>query len=134
MIETTYGEVNNAYAALTALSQQNISMQLGAVLRWKRILGVLKPLVEQALELEQEIGQKYLAKDDDGNPIEVGEGRYKIADQAAYVAEMQALQKEPVAVGSDYVYVADFGADDTKVQSTLVNMLTALGPWLKEAA
>lgn len=134
MIETTYGAVRNAYAALTALSQQNISIPLGAALRWRRILGVLRPLVEQSAELEREIGQRHLAKGDDGKPIQIGEGRYQIADPDAYMADMRTMEHEPVTVGSDYVLVADFGEAATVVQSSMVGLLEALGPWLKEEA
>jgi hypothetical protein len=134
VIETTYGAVRNAYAALGALSQQNISIPLGAALRWRRILGVLRPLVEQSAELEREIGQRHLAKGDDGKPIPLGEGRYQIADPDAYMTDMRVMEKEPVTVGSDYVLVADFGETATVVQSSMVGLLEALGPWLKEEA
>ncbi len=133
MISTTYGDIRNAVAAINALTQLDLKIKFETVLRWKRILGLLKPLLEQFEELEQEVGQKHMLLDKEtGAAIEESPGRYKVKDPLAYNREMKELRQVPLEVGSDQVKLTDFRQDED-VQSALVNILFALGPFLQEA-
>lgn len=132
MIETTYGEARNAYQALSAIMEMDIRIPIKASLRWKRIMGLLRPFVDQFGELEQEIQLRYVEKDEDGRPIEVSPGQVRIAQEhiEAYVADIREAAEEKIKVGSDQVLAADFG--EGEVPAKLVRLLLLLGPFLED--
>ncbi len=130
MIDTTYGDVTRAYGALTALSRQGMQLQFAVVLKWKRILGVLRPLVQQAEELQQELLEVHAKRDDDSKPI-VNEqtGAVKLTNAVAYNKAVTEMLRTPVTVGSDLVAAADFGDQAAQVNSNVAELLMELGPF-----
>ena len=134
-IETTYGQARSAYAAIMALSRMNLQIPLSAALRWKRIAGLLRPLEEQAAELEREIGDRYMERDAAGQPKPDPMGRLQVQPDkiAAYNKEIAAVGKEPITVGSDLVKITDLGADmEGTIGSSVVGYLEMLGPFLED--
>lgn len=133
MIDTTYGEVQQAYNALTALSREGLEVRLAVALKWKRILGLLKPLVQQMDELVNEVLEKHAARDENGKMVE-GErpGTVRVADVRAYNEAVSEILKTPVQVGSDQVETADFGDGEKLVSSSLAMSLGDLGAFFKE--
>lgn len=135
MIETNYGEVHQAYAALAEITREKLQIPLAAALKWKRILGVLKPLVAQMEEQQQEFLEKFAQKDEDGKPVQGDQpGTVRLADVAGFQKALQELSEVPVKVGSDLVKPDDFGAGETTVSSRLVDLLGKLGPFFEENA
>lgn len=134
MIETNYGEVRQAYISLTTLSREKMQITLGAALKWKRILGVLRPLVEQMEELQTEALHQYAEIGADGQPVK-GEalGTVRLADVEGYSKAVQEMLATPVQVGSDLVEASDFGEMEKVVDSNLVERLVELGPLFRDA-
>lgn len=135
MIETTYGQARTAYAALGALTRMNLQIPLSAALRWKRIAGVLKPIEDQAAELEKEIGDRYMERGPDGKPKADEFGRVRVDPKLRqeWNKAIDAVSAEPVTVGADLVKVSDLGSDmSAPIGSQIVGLLEALGPFLLE--
>jgi len=132
-IKTTYGEVRQAYAALAAMARDDLRVRFGAALKWKRMLGVLRPLVEGLEELIGEVIKEHAVKDEAGEVVEGDRaGTVRIADVGAYNRAINEILKTPVEVGCDQVEAADFGDSDTLVRSSLAQHLDDLGPFFKE--
>ena len=133
MITTNYDELRTAYIALVNLSREGLKIPLSAVLKWKRIRGVMQPLVEQFDETSAELVREYSEKDADGKPVQGDQpGTVKIADVAAYnKAITEALETE-VTVGCDLVTAADFGEPDALVSSAIIEHLAGLGPFFHD--
>ena len=133
MIQTTYGEIRQAYGALMALSRDDMKVRFAVALKWKRMLGVMRPLVEGAEELIGDVITELAVKDDEGKPVE-GErpGTVKIGDVSAYNDAINEVLKTSVEVGCDVVEAADFGDGDALVSSSLAQRLDDLGPFFKE--
>lgn len=132
-IKATYGEVRQAYGALMGMSREDLKIKLAVVLKWKRTLGVLRPLVEQAEELITELVKEHTLKDENGKPVEGAQpGTVKIADVQAYNDAISEILKTPVEVGCDMVEAGDFGDGEALVSSSLAQTLDALGPFFKE--
>lgn len=133
MITTNYGELRTAYVALVNLSREGLKIPLSAVLKWKRIRGVMQPLVEQFDEMSAELVREYSEKDAEGKPIQGDQpGTVRIADVAGYNKAIQEALETEVTVGCDYVTAADFGEPDVLVSSTLAEHLANLGPFFKD--
>ena len=134
MINTTYGEVRQAYAAITTLTRAELQIPLAAALRWKRVIGVLRPLVEQASEMQDELLREHAEKDAAGEMVAGDQpGTVRLRDMRAYSAALRELNDVPVTVGCDTVREADFGAGDALVGSGLVASIIDLGPFFEEA-
>ena len=135
MITTTYGQVSRAYAALTEITHEGLQIPLAAALRWKRILGVLKPLVAQMEEQQGELVDKFALKGEDGKPVQGDQpGTVRLADVQGFQKATQELIGVEVTVGSDFVKAADFGASEAVVSSRLVELLGELGPFFEDNA
>ena len=135
MITTTYGQVSRAYAALTEITHEGLQIPLAAALKWKRILGVLRPLVTQMEEQQAELVDRFAQKDENGKPVQGDQpGTVRLADVAGFQKALQELSEVPVKVGSDLVKPDDFGAGETTVSSRLVDLLGKLGPFFEENA
>lgn len=133
MINTTYGQVRQAHAALSSLSREDLKVKFAVVLKWKRIAGVMRPLVEQLDELVNDLLKEYAVKDEDGKMVEGDRpGTVKIGDVYAYNEAITEILKTTVDVGCEQVEAADFGDGDTVVSSTLAQRLMELGPFFKE--
>jgi hypothetical protein len=134
VIDTTYGEVRGAYIALTALSREGLQIPLAAALKWKRILGVLRPLVQQSDEQQNELVDKFAKKDDTGKAVEGDHpGTVQLKDTEGFKAAIEEMLAAAVQVGCDRVQAADFGPGDGLVSSRVVELLGGLGPFFEEA-
>ena len=135
MIVTTYGQMRQAYGALLALTREGVQIKLTAALRWKRILGVLRPLVEQMEEQQRETLDKFTERDADGKPV-TGEqpGTVRVTDMAAFTAAIQEIVSTPLQVGCDLVLAGDFGDGDAMVSAGLTQQLVDLGPFFDMGA
>ena len=132
MINTNYGEVQAAYGALVNISRQNLQIRLAAALKWKRILGVLRPLVAQADEQRDELIERFAQKDEDGKPLRGDQpDTIRLADTEGFSAAMREMAETALQVGSDKVKLADFGDPDALVGSNLVALLFELGPFFE---
>ena len=135
MINTNYGEVQAAYGALVNISRQNLQIRLAAALKWKRILGVLRPLVTQMEEQQAELVDRFAQKDENGKPVQGDQpGTVRLADVQGFQKATQELIGVEVTVGSDFVKAADFGASEAVVSSRLVELLGELGPFFEDNA
>ena len=133
MITTTYGELRTAYVALVSLSREGVKVPLSAALRWKRIRGVMQPLVQQFDETQQELVNEYGEKGADGKPVEGDRpGTVKIADVAGYNKAITEALGTEVTVGCDMVLAADFGEPDALVSSAIIEHLAGLGPFFHD--
>lgn len=134
MITTNYGQVRRAYGALTEISREGLQIPLAAALRWKRILGVIKPLVLQMEEQQSELVDKFSLKGEDGKTIPGDQpGTVRLADVEGFQKAIQELSEVAVTVGSDLVKPDDFGAGEGTVSSRLVELLGELGPFFDDA-
>lgn len=124
-IQTNYGQVRAAYIALTSLSREGLQIKLAAALRWKRILGVLRPLLEQMEEQQRELEAAH-SKPAKGKKDETE------LDMPAFNTAIAELFAVPCEVGSDLVLAADFGAADGIVSSKLAALLMDLGPFFAD--
>lgn len=133
MIETTYGQVSRAYTALTEITREGVQIPLSAALRWKRILGALKPLVAQMEEQHAELVGKFALKDENGKPVQGDQpGTVRLADVQGFQKAIQELGEVAVKVGSDLVKPDDFGAVEGTVNSRIVELLGELGPFFDD--
>lgn len=133
MIDATYGEVRSAYVALGALSREGLKIPLATALKWKRIRGVLAPLVEQSDEMLGELVREHAEKDEHGESVKGDQpGTVRLADPAAYSKAVAEALGVAVTVGCDVVSAADFGAADALVSSRLVDLLGELGPFFDD--
>lgn len=134
MIKTTYGQVRRAYGALTEISREGLQIPLAAALKWKRILGILKPLVAQMEEQQQEFLEKFAQKDENGKLMQGDQpGTVRLADVQGFQQALEELNEVAVTVGSDLVKPDDFGAGEGTVSSRLVELLGELGPFFDDA-
>lgn len=135
MTITTYGELRTAYMALIALTREGLKIPLAAALKWKRIRGVMEPLVQQFDEIQAELVREHQKLDADGKPVAGDQpGSVRIADPAAYNAAITEALESPLTVGCDLVTPADFGDPAGLVSSTLADYLMALGPFFRDDA
>lgn len=133
MITTDYGTLRAAYVALVNLSREGLKVPLSAVLKWKRIRGVMHPLVEQLDETLADLVREYSEKDGDGQPVQGDQpGTVRIADVAGYNKAVTEALDAQVQVGCDLLTAADFGDPATLVSSTLAEHLAALGPFFND--
>jgi hypothetical protein len=130
-IETTYSKVHAAYVSLLTLVQGRIgsptgdgdgykpTLPLTTILRYKRIMGLLKPFAADYEELRSELFEKFAYSGSGYMSKELREELRKLAD-------------EPVpAIGSDLVSTEDFGSAD-KLPVAMIGFFMDLGPFLKE--
>ncbi len=133
MITTNYGELRTAYFALVNLSREGLKVPLATVLKWKRMRGVMQPLVEQFDETSADLVREYSEKDADGKPVAGDQpGTVRIADVPGYNKAMVEALDAQVQVGCDLVTAADFGDPGALVSSTLAEHLAGLGPFFKD--
>ncbi len=133
MITTNYGELRTAYVALVNLSREGLRVPLAAVLKWKRIRGVMQPLIEQLDDTLADLVREYGEKDADGKPVPGDQpGTVRIADVAGYNRAMTEALAAQVQVGCDLVAAEDFGDPAALVSSTLAEHLAGLGPFFKD--
>lgn len=133
MTNTNYGEVRSAYLALRDLSQQGLQIPLEAALRWKRILGVLRPLVEQLEELQQQTLDQFSMRDEEGKAVQGDQpGTVRLSDPRAFEMALRQMSETTLEVGADKVLVSDFGDTEAMVSSGVVVLLAQLGPFLDE--
>lgn len=134
MIDTTYGEVRAAFAALTGLSRQGLQIPLAAALKWRRILGVLRPLVEQMEEQKAELIDQFTEKDADGKAVKGDQpDTVRLNDVEGFKKALQEMSETALQVGCDKVLPTDFGATDGIVSSSVVELLAELGPFFEDA-
>lgn len=133
-IEASYGQIRAAVLALHALGNQPLGVDekgntavlvlpFRCALKIKRMLGLLKPLLAQAEELEAGIYERAGLKEGDSIPPAVR----KMAG---------ALYQEECEVGSETLSAADLGiGNDDRVPAALALVLADLGPfWTDEGA
>ena len=123
-MEVTYRDVRKAWFALSALAQGNLrdgdktyspKLKMATNLKIKRMMGVMKPLVEQVQEEEKAILAKY--PEWEKNPNDVPQ---EMDD------ELGEVYDAPCSVGCDRLNEADFDSVDT-APSVLIGVLVDLG-------
>lgn len=125
-VETTYGKVHAAYAALLGLVQGRVGtddgwkpqLPLTTILRYKRIMGVLRPLAVDYEEMRGELFEKVGYEGVGPVPKSVRE-------------ELRRITDESVTVGVDTINTSDFGNTD-KLPVSMIGFFMDVEPFLKE--
>lgn len=90
-------ELLNAHESFKTLGEKELPFE--AALTVAENIETLRLPAEVAIRKRNEITEKYLERDDKGDPIRVGEDAYKLKDSAAYTKEMMTLEENEVEIG-----------------------------------
>lgn len=133
MIDTTYGEVRTAYEALRGLTREGLQVPLRVALKWRRILGNLRVLVEQMEEQQIELINQYAEKDAEGKAVAGDQpGTVRLADVPGFNKAIKEMNTAAVQVGCERVTLADLGSEDSTVNSRVTELLEGLGPFFED--
>lgn len=89
-------ELLNEYEAFKTLGEKELPFE--AALAVAENIETLRVPAEVAIKQRNAITEKYLDRDDKGNPIRVGEDAYKLKDSAAYAKEMKELDEKEAEI------------------------------------
>lgn len=129
VVEARSGEWLEATYALQQQVAPRQPKTMAFSFRVRRLLRVLLPLAEDLEESRRELIDKYSQRDEDGNPVSVGEDGVKLTDARAFQNELKALMGQVVALS-----VEPLTSDDLDAQGIVLSPAAAyaLGPLLVE--
>jgi len=125
MITIVNSQLNNdAVAALNSLMEMDI--KAGAAFKLMRILKDISSLVEDKLKMEQKILEKYVDRDDAGEPMKVYnddgsvvDGAVKIKDMQGFQNEMQNLLTSQSSIQHEAINFEDLGLETVKIKDLM---------------
>ena len=124
MITIINSQLNNeSIAALNNLIEMDI--KAGVAFKLMRIIKEISSLVDDKLEMEKKILEKWIQRDDFGNPIPVIEnevivpGAVKIRDMQTFQSEMNSLLNAETVLNHAKINFNDLGLDTIKVKDLM---------------
>ena len=90
-------ELLNTYEAFKELGKKELPFETALIIAEN--IETLRVPAEVAIKKQNETTEKYMDRDDKGNPIKVGEGAYKLKDSVSYTREMKELDEKEVQIG-----------------------------------
>lgn len=125
MIVVKNSQLNNdTVAALNKLVEMDINAKLA--FRLMRIIKEISSLVEDKLKLEKKIFERWVEKDEEGNPVQATDesgniipGAVKIKDMEAFNQEMYDLMSIENEVGYEQVDFDDLKLETAKIKDLM---------------
>jgi len=115
---------NDTVVALNKLVEMDINAKLA--FRLMRIIKEISSLVEDKLKLEKKILERWIEKDDEGNPVQATDdsgniipGAVKIKDMEAFNQEMYDLMTIENEVGYEQVDFDDLKLETAKIKDLM---------------
>jgi hypothetical protein len=115
---------NDTVVALNKLVEMDINAKLA--FRLMRIIKEISSLVEDKLKLEKKILERWVEKDDEGNPVQATDdsgniipGAVKIKDMEAFNQEMYDLMTIENEVGYEQVDFDDLKLETAKIKDLM---------------
>ena len=90
-------ELLNTYEAFKELGKKELPFETALIIAEN--IETLRVPATVAIKKQNETTEKYMDRDDKGNPIKVGEGAYKLKDSVSYTREMKDLDGKEVETG-----------------------------------
>lgn len=130
-IEVSYHQIRDAFDSLRLLASGRIvgdtgpvRLSFATILKAKRVLGTLRPLVEQSNELLRDLQAKYGWEDDRG---EFSDEK----DQKKFEADAGTLLKTRLPIDCEQFSESDF-SEVSSAPSVLIGILDSLGPFWRD--
>jgi hypothetical protein len=89
--------IRDAFTAIQELMKCKLKVEVALVVR--TLFRTLQPYAQDYLELQGQKIDEFGAKDEEGNTIQPGPGRFELADPEAYLAAVAKLDEQEVEIG-----------------------------------
>jgi hypothetical protein len=88
----TLAQVRDAFTAIQELMKHKLKVTTALTVR--QIFRALQPLAQDYMEIQSKQIEEFGARDEDGNLIQPGPGRFELADPEAYLAAIETLDTQ----------------------------------------